>query len=406
MTDDMIAIPGPGEALMILFGILLVFFAIRKKYEPLLLLPIGVGILMMNLPFSPMREENSILSLLYRHGIANELFPLLIFVSIGAMMDFRPLMERPWLVVFGVAGQIGIFGSLVAALLLGFRLFEAASIGVIGTADGPTSIVVTSRLAPGILGPVTLAAYSYMALVPLIQPPVMRLLTTPAERTARMDATVREVPPLLVKLFPYILTILAGLLSPMSIPLIGMLMFGNMLATSGVTDTLSNAARTTLSGLVTLFLGLAVGSTMKADVFLRAETLLIFGLGLLAFMISTAVGVLLGKLLRLAGMRVNPLIGAAGLSSFPMSARLVQQIGREADRGNFLLMHAASANVSGQIGSVLAGGVLLDLCLRAGDVSGVRAGVEILLVGMGRVMAGLAMVALFIHALKSLMRSR
>lgn len=406
MTENMIAVPGPGEALMILFGLLLVFFAMRKKYEPLLLLPIGVGILMMNLPFSPMRGEHSILSLLYRHGIANELFPLLVFVSIGAMMDFKPLMERPWLVVFGVAGQIGIFGSLVAALLLGFKLFEAASIGVIGTADGPTSIVVTSQLAPRILGPVTLAAYSYMALVPLIQPPIMRLLTTQAERETRMDTTVRDVPPLLVKMFPYILTILAGLLSPMSVPLIGMLMFGNMLATSGVTDTLSNAARTTLSGLVTLFLGLAVGSTMKAEVFLRAETLLIFGLGLLAFVISTAIGVLLGKALRLAGMRVNPLIGAAGLSSFPMSARLVQQLGREADRSNFLLMHAASANVSGQIGSVLAGGVLLDLCLRAGDVSGIGAGMGILLVGMGRVLAGLAMVALFIHALKGLMRGR
>jgi sodium ion-translocating decarboxylase beta subunit len=390
---------------MIVFGLLLCFFAVRKKYEPLLLLPIGLGIVLVNLPISPMREDGSILGILYNVGIRNELFPLLIFVSIGAMMDFRPLIERPWLVIFGAIGQIGIFGSMLVALLLGFRLFEAASIGVIGTADGPTSIFVTSLLAPRVLGPVTLAAYSYMAMVPLIQPPIMRLLTTHKERSVSMSGGDAEAPQVLLRLFPWIITILAGLLSPMSIPLIGMLMFGNILATSGSTESLAVSARQVLSGLVTLFLGIAVGSKMTAEVFFRTDTLLIFGLGLFAFAFSTALGVLLGKLLHAFGLRVNPLIGAAGLSSFPMSARLVQQLGREEDRGNFLLMHAASANVSGQIGSVLAGGILLDMCLRSGDSSGVQIGASMLLEGMGKVLLGLALIGLFIQVFKGFLRT-
>jgi carboxybiotin decarboxylase len=390
---------------MIVFGLLLCFFAVRKKYEPLLLLPIGLGIVLVNLPISPMREDGSILGILYNVGIRNELFPLLIFVSIGAMMDFRPLIERPWLVIFGAIGQIGIFGSMLVALMLGFRLFEAASIGVIGTADGPTSIFVTSLLAPRVLGPVTLAAYSYMAMVPLIQPPIMRLLTTHKERSVSMSGGDAEAPQVLLRLFPWIITILAGLLSPMSIPLIGMLMFGNILATSGATESLAVSARQVLSGLVTLFLGIAVGSKMTAEVFFRTDTLLIFGLGLFAFAFSTALGVLLGKLLHALGLRVNPLIGAAGLSSFPMSARLVQQLGREEDRGNFLLMHAASANVSGQIGSVLAGGILLDMCLRSGDSSGVQIGASMLLEGMGKVLLGLALIGLFIQVFKGFLRA-
>ena len=404
--NSLMVIPGPGEALMMTFGLLLCFFAVKKRYEPLLLLPIGLGIVLVNLPVSPMRAEGSILSILYDLGIRNELFPLLIFVSIGAMMDFRPLIDRPWLVVFGAIGQIGIFGSLVVTLLLGFRLYEAASIGVIGTADGPTSIFVTSLLAPRILGPVTLAAYSYMALVPLIQPPIMRLLTTHGERAVSMSGgTGPEAPPGLVRIFPWIITILAGLLSPMSIPLIGMLMFGNILATSGATETLAVSAKQVLSGLVTLFLGIAVGSRMTADVFLRTETLLIFALGLFAFAFSTAMGVLLGKLLHALGLRVNPLIGAAGLSSFPMSARLVQQLGREEDRGNHLLMHAASANVSGQIASVLAGGILLDMCMKSGDGSGAGVGASMLLEGMGKVLLGLALIGLSIQVLKGIMRN-
>lgn len=396
-------LPDAGEAAMIVFGLALIAFAVKKGYEPLLLLPIGLGMVLVNLPASPMREAESFLGILYRFGIANEFFPLLIFIAIGAMLDFKPLLERPWLVVFGAAGQVGIFGALLAALIVGFPLFEAASIGVIGTADGPTSIVVASRLAPRIVGSVTLAAYSYMALVPLIQPPIMRLMTTRRERLVRMstqDDSGETVTSTLLKIFPYTIILISAMLSPLSIPLIGTLMFGNILATSGVTESLASAARNTLSSLVTLFLGIAVGSTMKAEIFLQTETLLIFGLGLLAFIVSTAFGVGLGKILHALGVKVNPLIGAAGLSSFPMSARLVQQLGREEDRNNFLLMHAVSANVSGQIGSVLAGGVLLDLCLRSGDTQGVSQGLSILAGGMGKVLLGLVMIGLTIQVLK------
>ncbi len=399
-------LPDAGEAAMIVFGLALIAFAVKKGYEPLLLLPIGLGMVLVNLPASPMREADSFLGILYHFGIANEFFPLLIFIAIGAMLDFKPLLERPWLVVFGAAGQVGIFGALLAALIVGFPLFEAASIGVIGTADGPTSIVVASRLAPRIVGSVTLAAYSYMALVPLIQPPIMRLMTTRKERLVRMSTQDQNsgtaVTSTLLKIFPYTIILISAMLSPLSIPLIGTLMFGNILATSGVTESLASVARNTLSNLVTLFLGIAVGSTMKAEIFLQTETLLIFGLGLLAFIVSTAFGVGLGKILHALGVKVNPLIGAAGLSSFPMSARLVQQLGREEDRNNFLLMHAVSANVSGQIGSVLAGGVLLDLCLRSGDTQGVSQGLSILAGGMGKVLLGLVMIGLTIQVLKGL----
>jgi sodium ion-translocating decarboxylase beta subunit len=395
--EGFIVLPSLKEAIMILIGLLLAYLAITKKYEPLLLLPIGIGILLVNLPLSPLRETGSFLDLLFQYGVRNEFLPLLIFISIGAMMDFRPLLEKPWLIVFGAIGQIGIFGSMIVALLLGFSLFEAASIGVIGSADGPTSIVVASQLAPQILGTITLAAYSYMALVPLIQPPIMRLLTTKGERLTRMPLGVVKVNDTLIRLFPYLIIILASFLSPMSIPLIGTLMFGNILATSGVTEMLAKTAKETMAGLVTLLLGIAVGSTMQADVFLRADTLLIFALGLLAFALSTAVGVLVAKGMRALGIHVNPLVGAAGLSSFPMSARLVHQLGQAEDKHNYLLMPASSTNVAGQIGSVLAGGVLLDLSLRFGDVSSVAVGVQILLIGMGKVLLALALIGVLIY---------
>lgn len=397
-----LVVPSPGEAAMIATGLLLAWFAVRRGYEPLLLLPIGLGMVFVNLPQSPFREADSLLGTLYSVGIRSEFLPLLVFIAIGAMIDFKPIIERPWLVVFGAAGQVGIFLTLISALLLGFPLFEAASIGVIGTADGPTSIVVASRLAPRLLGPVTLAAYSYMALVPIIQPPIMRLLTTRRERLTRMTSAGAEIPQTQVRLFPYAIILVSAMLSPMSIPLVGTLMFGNILATSGATDTLATTAKTTLSGLVTLFLGIAVGSTMRAEVFLRGETLLLFGLGLLAFILSTALGVLLGKILHRLGARVNPLIGAAGLSSFPMSARLVQQLGREEDRGNFLLTHAVSANASGQIGSVLAGGVLLEMCLAGGPEGGMGSGLLILAAGMGKVLLGLLSIALIVRLMRLL----
>jgi oxaloacetate decarboxylase beta subunit len=295
---------------------------------------------------------------------------------------------------------------MIVALLLGFSLFQSASIGVIGSADGPTSIYVTAQLAPELIGSVSLAAYSYMALVPIIQPPIMRLLTTKKERKVRMEIGSVPVSNTVLKFFPYMILILSALLSPMSIPLIGFLMFGNILATSGVTDSLAKAAKETLSGLVTLFLGIAIGSSMKAEAFLKVETLLIFFLGLVAFALGTAFGVLLGKLLHALGLRVNPLVGAAGLSAFPMSARLVHQMGQKEDRQNYLLMFAASANVSGQIGSVLAGGALIELVSKFGNVSSLKVGLEILLLGMAKVLGALLLMALFIYLLRRIFPSR
>jgi oxaloacetate decarboxylase beta subunit len=301
---------------------------------------------------------------------------------------------------------MGIFATLIVALLLGFNLFQSASIGVIGSADGPTSIYVTAQLAPELIGSVSLAAYSYMALVPIIQPPIMRLFTTKKERRVRMEIGSVPVSTTVLKIFPYMILILSALLSPMSIPLIGFLMFGNILATSGVTDSLAKAARETLSGLVTLFLGIAIGSSMKAEVFLKVDTLLIFLLGLVAFALGTAFGVLLGKLLHAFGLKINPLVGAAGLSSFPMSARLVHQMGQAEDKQNYLLMFAASANVSGQIGSVLAGGALLELVSRFGNSSSIKVGLEILLMGMAKVLGALLLIGLFIYLLRKLFPSR
>lgn len=405
--ESIIFLPSWKDLIMILFGLLLVWISILKKYEPLLLLPIGIGIILVNVPLSPLREVGSIFDFFFRYGIQTEIFPLLIFVSIGAMMDFRPLLEKPWLVLFGAVAQFGIFGTLIVALLLGFNLFQSSSIGIIGSADGPTSIFVASQLAPEIVGVITLAAYSYMALVPLIQPPIMRLLTTRRERSFVMETdNAGRVNATHVKIFPYLILLLSSLLSPMSVPLIGFLMFGNILATSGATDLLAKAAKDVLSGLVTLLLGITVGATMKGDLFLRWDTLLIFALGLLAFALATAVGILTGKILFAMKVKVNPLVGAAGLSSFPMSARLVHQMGQKENKHNYLLMHAASANVSGQIGSALAGGVLLELCLQYGNITSIPIGLIILLQGMGRVLLGLTLMGLATYLLRFLFRKR
>ncbi len=409
--ENLVFIPGYKEAVMILIGFFLIWVCVRKNYEPLLLLPIGIGIVLVNLPSSPLRAEDSILALMFEKGVKNDIFPLLIFISIGAMMDFKPLVQRPWLVVFGAAGQIGIFATTILAVVFGYSIRQAASIGIIGSADGPTSIFVSSKLAPELLGLITLAAYSYMALVPLIQPPIMKALTTKGERRVKMPVSTFVVSRTLEKLFPYIILIVSGIFCPMSVPLIGFLMFGNILNTSGVTDMLAKAAKDYLSGLVTLFLGIAVGSSMTAQSFLRVDTLVIFFLGLFAFAFSTAFGVFLGKIMLLFKVRINPLIGAAGLSSFPMSARLVHQIGQEADKTNYLLMHAASANVSGQLASVIAGGVLIDLVMKyapAGDFSGnsLQMALKILLLGMGRVFFIMAVVSLLIYGARALFRNK
>jgi oxaloacetate decarboxylase beta subunit len=347
---------------MIAIGGALVYLAIAKEYEPMLLLPIGAGAILTNLPISPLAGPDGLLTILYRAGIENELFPLLVFVGIGAMTDFGPLLENPRMVLLGAAGQFGIFGTLMLALALGFDLNEAASIGIIGAIDGPTSIYVSQLLAPHLLGPITVAAYSYMALVPLVQPPIMRLLTSRRERRIRMPYRQRPLSRRTRIVFPLAVTVVVGILVPMATPLVGTLMLGNLMKESGVVERLTGASTKEIASVVTLFLGLAVGSTMRADAFLSVATLQILALGLLAFALDTAAGVGLGKILcRLSGFRLNPLLGAAGISAFPMAARVVNRVGLEEDFENFLLMHAMGANTAGQIASTVAGGVLLAL---------------------------------------------
>jgi oxaloacetate decarboxylase beta subunit len=350
--------------IMILAGGLLIYLAIQKDFEPVLLLPIGFGAILANLPLTGITDpaEGGFLGVLYQAGIQTELFPLLIFIGIGAMTDFGPLLENPKMALLGAAGQIGIFGTLILALSLGFDLNEAASIGIIGAIDGPTAIYVSSRLAPHLLGAIAVTAYSYMSLVPIIQPPVMRLLTTEKERKVRMPYTEKPVSRTVKVLFPILVTIVISLLSPKASPLIATLMFGNLMRESGVVERLSKSAQNEIANVTTIFLGLTVGSTMSGDSFLQGSTVLILAMGLLAFVLDTAGGLLVGKLMYiLSGKKFNPLIGAAGISAFPMSARIVQKVGQEYDLDNFLLMHAMGANTAGQLGSVVAGGVVLML---------------------------------------------
>ncbi len=354
-------------SVMILAGGLLIYLGVAKEYEPVLLIPIGFGAILTNLPLTGIAGEHGLLGILYNAGITTELFPLLIFIGVGAMTDFGPLFENPKMALLGAAGQLGIFGTLMLALTLGFDLREAGSIGIIGAIDGPTAIFVSAKLAPHLLGPIAVAAYSYMSLVPIIQPPVMRLLTTDAERKVRMPYTQREISRATRVLFPIVVTIIVSLIAPAASPLIATLMFGNLLRESGVVQRLSDAAQNEIANVTTIFLGLAIGSTMTGGDFLRADTLLILGMGLLAFVLDTAGGVLFGKLLYiLSNKQFNPLIGAAGISAFPMSARIVQRLGQEYDFENFLLMHAMGANTAGQLGSVIAGSVVLTLIMGMG----------------------------------------
>ncbi len=352
----------PQSLVMIGVACVLFYLGIARNYEPLLLLPIAAGCLLANLPLSPLIAEDGMLRVLYQMGITKELFPLLIFIGIGALTDFGPLLENPRLVLLGAAGQFGIFLTLIAALLLGFSRPEAASIGIIGAVDGPTSIYVSGVLAPHLLGPITVAAYSYMSLVPIILPPIMKLLTTQAERRIRMPYSQRQISRRTRILFPIVVTVLVGTLVPFATPLIGMLMLGNLMKESGVVERLTQASAQEIANTVTLFLGLAIGSTMVGSEFLKASTLAILVLGIVAFAVDGIAGVLFAKLLnRLSGGKVNPLIGAAGLSAFPMAARVVQKVAHEEDFENFLLMHAMGANAAGQVASVVAGGVLLAL---------------------------------------------
>jgi oxaloacetate decarboxylase beta subunit len=351
-----------GNAFMILIAGVLIALAIVKEYEPVLLLPIGFGCLLANIPLTGMTDGTGLFGILYRAGISTELFPLLIFIGVGAMIDFSPLLSQPKLVLLGAAGQFGIYAILTLAILIGFPLNEAAAIGVIGAIDGPTSIYVASRLAPELLAPIAVAAYSYMSLVPIIQPPLMKLLTSPEERRIRMAYTPRPVSRRALVLFPILVTLFVGLLVPAATPLIGMLMLGNLLRESGVVDRLKVSAQNEIINVATLFLGITIGSTMSAGTFLRWETILILLLGLLAFFFDTIAGLLFGKMMGfLSRGRINPLIGAAGISAFPMAGRLAAKIAQDEDFDNFILMHAMGANTAGQLGSVIAGGILLAL---------------------------------------------
>lgn len=353
------------HAVMWCIGGVLIYLAIAKKMEPALLLPIGFGTILVNLPLSgavTQGEEVGVLTLLFDSGIANELFPLLLFIGIGAMIDFEPLLSNPKLFLFGAAAQFGIFFTLSMARLFNFDLHDAASIAIIGAADGPTSIFVANVLNSQYIGAITVAAYSYMALVPIVQPPVIRLLTTKTERRIRMAYTPGSVSKTTKILFPVLITAVVGIVSNRSAALIGFLMFGNLLRECGVLNSLSDAAQNVLSNLITLILGITITAHMTAAEFLRVDTLLILGLGLIAFVFDTVGGVLFAKIMNLfIKNKVNPMIGAAGISAFPMSARIIQKMGQQEDPQNFLLMHAVGANVSGQIASVIAGGIILNM---------------------------------------------
>ena len=356
---------------MICVGGFLMYMAVKKNFEPNLLLPMGFGTILVNLPLSSALDQvieggsvvHGALQMFFDLGIATEIFPLLILVAVGAMCDFTPLLANPKVFLFGLTAQAGIFLTMgIAYFVFDYNIYEAASIGIIGAADGPTSIYVSTRFAPNLLGPISVAAYTYMALVPLIQPPVIKALTTEKERKMRMPYAPRPVSKTKLFLFPIAITVIGGLIAPASVALLGFVMFGNVLRVSGVTERLSQAAQNEMANIVTILLGFSISAAMTGDKFVNLGTLAIIGMGLIAFVLDTAGGVITAKILNLfmpKDKKVNPMVGAAGISAFPMSARVIQRLGQEADPGNHLLMHAVGANVAGQIGSVLAGGILL-----------------------------------------------
>ena len=351
-----------GQVIMLLIGSLLLFLGIRKGFEPLLLIPIGFGAILVNIPLAGLMEEDGVLRFFYDTGIRTEIFPILIFIGIGAMTDFGPLLENPKIILLGAAGQFGIFLTLLLALAVGFNKLDAVAVAIIGACDGPTAIYVSSKYAPHLLGAVSVAAYSYMALVPLIQPPIMRVLTTQREKTIIMGMERRPVSNTTKILFPIVVTVAASLIAPKGTPLIGMLMLGNLLRESGVVERLRHTSENEITNIVTLLLGLSIGATMAADQFLQLQTIKVLILGFIAIALDTVMGVLFGKLMCfLTRGKINPLIGAAGISAFPMSARVVQGEGQRYNKKNHLLMHAMSANAGGQIGSVIAAAIMLSV---------------------------------------------
>ncbi len=360
------------QVIMWVIGGILIYLAVKKDMEPTLLLPMGFGAILVNLPMSGVInqiydgvEEIGVIDLLFNSGISNELFPLLLFIGIGAMIDFGPLLSNPKLMLFGAAAQFGIFFTLSMAALFGFDLKDAASIAIIGAADGPTSIFVANYFESNYLGAIIVAAYSYMALVPIVQPPVIKLLTTKKERLIRMPYEQKEVSKLTRILFPIFVSIITGIVAPRAVALIGFLMFGNLIRECGVLNSLSETAQKVLANLITLLLGITIAARMQAEAFLNPQTLLILALGLIAFIFDTAGGVIFAKFLNLfLKKKINPMIGASGISAFPMSARVVHKMGLAEDKQNFLLMHSIGVNVSGQIASVIAGGLILNLIAR------------------------------------------
>ncbi len=357
---------GPSQFAMYAIGAVLIYLAVAKDYEPALLLPIGFGAILVNLPLEILWAhdgETGALQILYNAGIMTELFPLLIFIGVGAMIDFRPLLQRPWMLIFGIVAHFGIFvAAVLAHFVFGFNWADALSIGTIGAADGPTAIFVSRKFAPGLLGPITVVAYSYMSLVPLILPPVIKLLTTKKERLLRVTGVDSTIPKWVTVAFPIIVAVVCGILVPVSAPLMGFLMFGNLIRECGVIEKLSKSAQNELASIVTLLLGISVGGTMRAENFLQPATLLIMVLGLIAFVGDAMCGVLFAKFLNLFRKnKLNPMLGACGLSAFPMASRVVQKMALKEDDQNFILMHAVSANVSGQIGSVLIGGIIIAI---------------------------------------------
>jgi oxaloacetate decarboxylase beta subunit len=352
------------SAIMVLVGCVLLYLGVARKFEPLLLVPIGFGVILGNLPLAGLSayDKGGIINLLYNSGILTELFPCLLFLGLGAMIDFGPMLANPRVLIFGAAGQFGIFLTLLLALQLGFVRQEAVSIAIIGACDGPTAIYVTSKYARELLPAVSIAAYSYMSLVPIIQPPIMRALTTKKERAILMEPGEKKVSQRVKILFPLVTGIITILIAPMGAPLMGMLMLGNFMRESGVLERLVNVSESTLTNIVTLFLGLCIGASMLGGNFLRWQTILVFILGLIAIALDTVTGVLLGKLMKVITKgKINPLIGAAGTSAFPMSARVVQREGQKANPRSFLLFHAIGANTGGQIGSVMAAAVMLAI---------------------------------------------
>jgi len=351
-----------SNLVMMAIGCLLLYLGIKKDFEPLLLVPIGFGCIIVNIPLSGLMEEEGFLRVIYNAGIITELFPLFIFIGIGAMTDFTPVLENPYTFLLGAAGQCGIFLTLLLALALGFKYNEAVTIGIIGACDGPTVIYVASQYAQNLLGPCSVAAYSYMSLVPVLQPPIMKMLTTKKERVTIMKSGKKTVSKTTKLLFPIVITIVGGLIAPKGLPLLATIMLGNLMKESGVVERLTRASQNEIANVVTLLLGISIGATMDGKVFVQPTTIIVLILGLIAICLDTVCGVLFGKVLYyITGGKVNPLIGAAGISAFPMSARVVQKEGQKYNKKNYLLMHAMGANAGGQVGSVIAAAVMLSV---------------------------------------------